>query len=201
MSLRVYLMRHGETLGNVDQVLLGRGDSPFTDRGRQQPILVARHLRGRDLTCIYTSPMERTLRTAELVRKSLDARIPIVEEMAIAEIDAGDFTGLSFEQVKRRLPADAILGEFRYPEGESWEEVQRRSVAFLSELERRHEEGSVLLVTHAGVIASLVAKYFDEPIERYIRTRFGHDYLGLLVLEDREVIGYEKVVGTVDSWV
>lgn len=201
MSLHVYLMRHGETLGNVDEVLLGRGDSPFTDRGREQPIMVARHLQGRGVTCIYTSPMDRTLRTAELVRGSLDAAVPIVEEQAIAEIDAGDFTGLSFEQVKRRLPVGAVLGEFRYPEGESWQEVQRRSLAFLSELERRHREESVLLVTHAGVIASLVARYFDEPIERYIRTRFGHDYLGLLTLEDSEIVGYEKVVGTVDSWV
>ncbi len=200
MRLDVYVMRHGETEANVRQILMGRGDSPFTAAGRSQPAQVARHLRGRRLACVYSSPMERARRTAALVVESLGEPIPIREEVAIAEVDAGDFTGLSFQEVRRRVPDGVILGEFRYPGGESWAEVQARAVDFVKGLPARHAGAAALLVTHAGVIAGLVAEYLGEPIERYIRTRFGHDFLGRLFLEGHAIVGYEKLAGTVDSW-
>lgn len=201
MAVEVYIMRHGETEANVRQILIGRADSPFTRSGWQQPVEVARHLMSRDLARIYSSPMDRTRRTAALVQETLDRPVPIELEPALAEIDAGEFTGLSFLEVWGRLPSDAVLGEFHYPGGESWGDVQERAMQFVYGLEARHVGDAVLLVTHAGVIAGLVAAYLCEPIEQYIRTRFGHDYLGRIALEDGRLTEYEKVVGTVDSWV
>lgn len=201
MAMRVYVMRHGETEANVRRVLMGRDDSPFTEVGRRQPLEVARHLADQHLACVYTSPMERAQRTARLVVEALDRAVPIRVANPLAEIDAGDFTGLTFDEVRERVPLDAVLGQFRYPGGESWEEVQRRAVAFVSALRREHSGEAVLLVTHAGVIAGLVAAYLDEPIARYIRTRFGHDFLGRLTVEDGAIVAYDKLVGTVDSWV
>jgi broad specificity phosphatase PhoE len=201
MSVDIYLMRHGETEANVAEILLGREDSPFTDAGWRQPIEVARQLDKRPLACIYASPMERTLRTARLVQEALGWSIEVKTETALAEIDAGEFTGLTFAQVRAQLSENAILGQFRYPGGESWAEVQRRAVEFSRGLEKRHPEKSVLLVTHAGVIAGLVAEYLGEPIEDFIRTRFGHDYLGRLTIAGGVFTSYAKIVGTVDSWV
>ncbi len=201
MAVDIYLMRHGETEGNVGQVLIGREDSPFTPAGWQQPVEVAHHLDHQPLVCIYASPMARTQRTAKLVLDTLGRAVAIQTEWAIAEIDAGEFTGLTFSQVRDRLSDDAVLGEFRYPGGESWGDVQQRAVRFVLGLEERHAGGSVLLVTHAGVIAGVVAEYVGEPIERYIRTRFGHDYLGRLSVAGGVFVSYEKIVGTVDSWV
>ncbi len=200
MALQVYLMRHGETEANVQQVLLGRGDSPFTDAGRGQPAEVAGQLRNRGLTHIYTSPMTRTRRTADLVLETLGRAIPLSTEPAIAEIDAGDYTGLPFAEVRRRVPTTAVLGEFRYPGGESWRDVQDRALRFVLSLEARHNQDAVLLVTHAGVIASLVAAFVAEPIQRYIRIRFGHDFLGRLTVASRAIVAYEKLAGTVDTW-
>jgi broad specificity phosphatase PhoE len=200
MAVEVYVMRHGETEANVREILLGRGDSPFTEAGRRQPLEVARHLGGRALACVYSSPMERAQRTARLVIEALGRPVPLRTEPALAEIDAGEFTGLTFDEVRRRVPVGAVLGRFRYPGGESWREVQRRAVDFVLRLEGRHDGEAVLLVTHAGVIAGLVAEHLGEPIERYIRTRFGHDFLGRLTVESGAVTGYEAVTGTVDRW-
>jgi probable phosphoglycerate mutase len=201
MAVEIYVMRHGETEANVRQILIGRADSPFTESGWQQPVEVARHLVGRDLARIYSSPMERAQRTAALVQETLDRPVPIELAQSIAEIDAGEFTGLSFPEVWSLLPSDAILGQFHYPGGESWRDVQERAVEFVYGLEARHGGEAVLLVTHAGVIAGLVAAHLGEPIEQYIRTRFGHDYLGRIVVEGGVLTGYAKIVGTVDSWV
>lgn len=196
----VYVMRHAETEANIRQVLMGREDSPFTELGWRQPVEVARQLRGLELSCIYASPMERALRTAQLVRETLGAAIPLQVEPALAEIDAGEFTGLTFQEVRRRVSGRGVVGMFRYPGGESWADVQARAVEFVAGMEERADGESVLLVTHAGVIAGLVADFLDEPIERYIRTRFGHDFLGRLSVEDGAMVAYEKVAGTVDRW-
>ncbi len=200
MALQVYLMRHGETEANVRQILLGRGDSPFTDAGWGQPGEVASHLRTRRLDHIYVSPMSRARRTAELVLETLARPIPLSFEAAIAEIDAGEYTGLTFQEVRRRVPAAARVGEFRYPGGESWQDVQDRALDFVLGLEGRHNGDAVLLVTHAGVIASLVAAFVGEPVRRYIRVRFGHDFLGRLTIASGAIVGYEKLAGTVDTW-
>ena len=194
------MMRHGETEANVRRVLCGREDSPFTEAGRLQPAQVARHLGDLALSCIYTSPMARARRTAGLVQAALDRPVPLHVEAALAEIDAGDFTGLSFEEVRRRAGTLGRVPDIRYPGGESWSDVQERAVSFVSRLEIRHAGGAVLLVTHAGVIAGLVAHYFDEPIDRYIRTRFGHDFLGQLRVAGGVIADYRKIVGTVDAW-
>jgi broad specificity phosphatase PhoE len=200
MAVEVYVMRHGETEANVREILLGRKDSPFTETGRRQPVEVARRLSDHRLACVYSSPMERAQRTARLVLETLGRSVPLKTEPALAEIDAGEFSGLTFDEVRRRVPADAVLGEFRYPGGESWRDVQARAVKFVFELEARHRGGAVLLVTHAGVIAGLVAEYLGEPIERYIRTRFGHDFLGRLTVASGAMVAYEKLAGIVDKW-
>jgi probable phosphoglycerate mutase len=193
-------MRHGETEANVESVLLGRQDSPFTEAGWLHPVEVARHLDGNELDRLYVSPMARAQRTADLVLQTLDRPIPFETVDELAEIDAGEFTGLTFQQVYERLPRDAVLGHFRYPGGESWQEVQTRAVDFVLGLEDEHADDSVLLVTHAGVIAGLVAAYVGEPIEKYIRTRFGHDYLGRLMIDSGAFREYDELTGTVDTW-
>ncbi len=200
MTLNAYIMRHGETEANVGQILMGRGDSPFTEAGKQHPIQVAEHLNGLHLSRIYVSPQARTQRTAALVLDTLQQQIPLETEVALSEIDAGEFEGLSFKEVRERVPTEAVLGQFRYPGGESWDEVQARAVEFTRRLESRHGKESVLLVTHAGVIAGLVAAFVGEPIEHFIRTRFGHDFLGRLSVADGKFVGYEKIAGTVDTW-
>ncbi len=200
MAVEVLLMRHGETEANVRQVLLGREDSPFTPAGSKHPSEVARHLEPFSISCVYASPMARAQRTATLVLEALGRSLPVRIEKAIAEIDAGDYTGLSFQEVRDRVPASERFGEFRYPGGESWSDVQSRAVEFVSCLEAAHRGDAVLLVTHAGVIAGLVAHVIDEAIERFIHTRFGHDYLGRLLVQDGSIVDYARLAGTVDSW-
>ncbi len=203
MAVEVLMMRHGETEANVQRILAGREDSPFTVAGRAHPIQVAHHLKEIHLACVYASPMERTRRTADLVLEALGRQVPLRLETALAEIDAGDYTGLAFEEVWARLREQLsdldLFGGFPYPGGESWQEVQSRAVRFVSRLESGHDSGAVLIVTHAGVIAGLVAHVRDEPIEKHIRTRYGHDFLGRLLVEDGAIVDFSRLAGTVDS--
>lgn len=199
-GVQVFVVRHGEVEANVRQILVGRADSPFTEAGLRQPAELAAVLSQFPLSKIYTSPMRRARESAEQIRAALGRDLPVEEAWAIAEIDAGEFEGLRFEEVRARIRAFGRSADFRYPGGESWGDVQRRALAFVLDLERRHPGDSVLLVTHAGVIASLVAHHLGEPAGRYVRVRFGHDFLGRLRVEGGRIVEYERIQGTVDSW-
>lgn len=196
----VYLARHGEVEANVLEVLVGRGDSPFTPAGLRQPAALASALSGVALARVYTSPVRRARESAARLLEALDHAAPLEETWAIAEIDAGEFEGLRFEDVRARIRDFGRTEDFTYPGGESWGDVQRRALDFVRGLERAHPGGAVLLVTHAGVIASLVAHHLSEPVGRYVRVRFGHDFLGRLRVEGGRIAGYERVQGTVDRW-
>lgn len=196
----VYLVRHGEVEANVREILVGRGDSPFTEAGLRQPAELAGVLSRFRLAKIYTSPMRRARESAARIREALGRDLAVEEAWAIAEIDAGAFEGLAFQEVRARAREFGRSGDFRYPGGESWADVQRRALAFVLDLERRHPGDAVLLVTHAGVIASLVAHHLGEPVGRYVRVRFGHDFVGRLRVESSRIVEYERIQGTVDSW-
>ena len=196
----VYVVRHGEVEANVREVLAGRSDSPFTAAGLRHPEALAAALAGIQFTRIYTSPIQRARETAERIRAEWAQPVLLEETWAIAEIDAGEFEGLRFEEVRARVRDFGRAADFRYPGGESWGDVQRRALGFLFGLERRHSGASVLLVTHAGVIASLVAHHLGEPIGRYIRVRFGHDFVGRLRVAAARITEYEHIQGTVDRW-
>lgn len=196
----VYLVRHGEVEANVHRVLVGRGDSPFTPAGLRHPAALACALSEVALARIYTSPVRRARESAQRLLATLGRAVPLEEAWAIAEIDAGELEGLRFEDVRARVGEFGRAEDFRYPGGESWGDVQRRALAFVLDLERAHPGGAVLLVTHAGVIASLVAYHVGEPVGRYVRVRFGHDFLGRLRVEGGRIAGYEQIQGTVDRW-
>lgn len=196
----VYLVRHGEVEANVRQVLAGRSDSPFTAAGLRHPETLAAALSSVPFAKIYTSPIRRARETAERLRAALAPALPLEEVWAIAEIDAGEFEGLRFEEVRARVRGFGQTDDYRYPGGESWGDVQKRALAFVYGLERRHPGEAVLLVTHAGVIASVVAYHLGEPVGRYIRVRFGHDFVGRLRVEGGRIAGYERIQGTVDRW-
>lgn len=196
----VYVVRHGEVEANVREVLAGRTDSPFTTAGLRHPEALAAALSAVPFARIYTSPIQRARETAERIRARWARPVPLEETWAIAEIDAGEFEGLRFEEVRARVRDFGRVGDFRYPGGESWGEVQQRALEFLFGLERRHSGAAVLLVTHAGVIASIVAHHQGEPIGRYIRVRFGHDFVGRLRVRAGRITEYEHVQGTVDQW-
>lgn len=197
----IYLVRHGEVEANVGRVLVGRGDSPFTPAGVRHPLALARALSNVTLAAVYTSPMRRSRESAERILEALARRVPLSESWAIAEIDAGELEGLRFEEVRERAPDFGRSDDFRYPGGESWGDVQRRALEFVTGLERAHPGASVLLVTHAGVIASLVAHYLGEPVGLYVRVRFGHDFVGRLRVQGGLLVDYARLEGTVDRWV
>jgi len=156
----VWLTRHGESEFNV----LGRigGDSPLSEAGRAYAHTLARIVRKRigDNAVVWTSTLRRTIETAEIVG------LPHRAWRALDEIDAGVCDSMTYAEIAATMPQEhaARLADkyrYRYPRGESYQDVIQRLEPVIFELER--ERSPVLVIGHQAALRTLYAYVMDRP--------------------------------------
>jgi broad specificity phosphatase PhoE len=155
------LLRHGQTTWNRQRRVQGRLDSPLTADGIEAVREWARFLSGPRWrwTRIITSPAPRARTTATLINEAL--RVEIREEQDLREQDWGIWEGLSWAEIQTdssdELRKQVEKGwSFRPPEGESRIEVYRRARALLRSIGHEYQGEQILVITHQGVIKSLI---------------------------------------------
>ena len=171
---RLLIARHGETDWNREGRWQGFSDQPLNSLGRRQARALAERLRTAGTAALYSSDLARATETAAAVTAAtgLVARL----DPRLREIDVGAWSGLSREQVRARDPeAYAIWerGELeRYPEGESFTELRRRTAEAFTEIGDRHPGETVAVVCHGGSIRTITAELLEMPAggHRLLRT-------------------------------
>jgi broad specificity phosphatase PhoE len=138
-----YLVRHGETDWNREEVFRGRIDVPLNDRGRQQAQAAGRRLAAAGLAAVCTSPLGRARETAEIIARACGREASVIE--AFVDMDFGDWQGLRLTEVERRFPElyqtwRTAPAEARIPGAESLVEVKERAVAAITALAGRFPE-------------------------------------------------------------
>lgn len=166
--MRLLLVRHGETEGNVSRRLQG-ADDPLTERGRRQAEEIAAHLSGRDdVVALYASPYRRAFETARAIGGALG--LEPEPRAALAELDVGEAAGYRFEAWVEEFPGEA--GRFRsegvdysWPGGESGRDLAARTEGETDRILRAHdgEGGAVVVVSHGGALAWIIAHLLGEP--------------------------------------
>ena len=158
MGYSVYLARHGETAYNHEGRFQGQGEVPLNDTGRAQALELAERAVAYDFRALWCSPLLRARETADAVA----ARIGLEPKAdpRLMETDAGDWTNLTFAEVRARTPElfDAFAAadpSFAFPDGESFAEQEVRVSAALADVER----GALpaLVVCHGMVIRAAFA--------------------------------------------
>lgn len=159
MVTDLYLIRHGESVPNVEPVIGGmRGDAGLTDRGRQQAGLLEERLRAERLRAdrLYASTLPRALQTADYVARAL--QLPVLPDDELHELRPGEADGLTVQEWRDRFGGFdgpmATVDPFRVfsPGGESWAAFLVRAGAALAGLVTRHPEETVVAVCHGGVL-------------------------------------------------
>lgn len=165
-----FLVRHGLT-AHTGQRLTGRSPGvPLSEEGLRQVKATAAALAQQRIRALYSSPIERTMQTAEVVSERL--RLPVEVDDRIIEVGFGSWSNRSFKQLRRtrmwqvvqRFPSAA-----RFPQGETLRAVQARAVDALEDLRRRHPRSAVCCVSHADVIRLAVAHYAGVHIDHFQR--------------------------------
>uniref|UniRef100_A0A4W5LSF6 6-phosphofructo-2-kinase/fructose-2,6-biphosphatase 1 n=1 Tax=Hucho hucho TaxID=62062 RepID=A0A4W5LSF6_9TELE len=157
----IFLSRHGESNMN----LLGRigGDSGLSPRGHKYATALGTFIKSqriKDLK-VWTSHMKRTIQTAEHLG------IPYEQWKALNEIDAGVCEEYTYEEIQDNHPEEFALRDqdkyrYRYPKGESYEDLVHRLEPVIMELERQE---NVLVVCHQAVMRCLLAYLLDKTAD------------------------------------
>ncbi|XP_055040293.2 6-phosphofructo-2-kinase/fructose-2,6-bisphosphatase 2 isoform X3 [Misgurnus anguillicaudatus] len=157
-SHSIYLCRHGESEHNV-QGRIG-GDSELSPRGRQYASALREFIEEHKLSDlkVWTSQLRRTIQTAEALR------VPYEQWKILNEIDAGVCEEMTYEMIQNSFPEEYALRDqdkyhYRYPGGESYQDLVQRLEPVIMELER---QGDVLVICHQAVMRCLLAYFLDK---------------------------------------
>ena len=164
------LVRHGET-PTTGTVLPGRAPGlHLSDRGRAQAERVAERLAGLPVDALYSSPLERACETAEPT--AARTGLAVKHDDGLLECDFGDWTGAAIAELAALPEWQTVQhspSAFRFPNGESFPEMQARIVGALEALCAAHAGGVVVCFSHADPIKAAVAHALGTHLDLFQR--------------------------------
>jgi broad specificity phosphatase PhoE len=160
-----HLLRHGEptAFGRINGRLPGVG---LSAKGRAEIAAMAGRLAVEKVDAIYASPLQRTRESAEILADRL--ALPIHYREDVIELDFGEWTGLTPDQIRsdeRWQMWSNCRSIAAIPGGESWRQVQDRVVGALFDLQRRHPDERVVIVSHGDVIRAGLLFALGMPLD------------------------------------
>ena len=148
---KVYVVRHGQTAWNLEEVFRGRADIPLDDTGKKEVHLAGEALKDETIHAVYSSPLSRSMETAENIAKFQNIDVTPLD--AIVDISYGDWEGKPLADVQEKFPDlyELWLKEphnVRFPNGETLQEVGSRAMEAVHRLMAQHKDENIALVAH-----------------------------------------------------
>jgi 2,3-bisphosphoglycerate-dependent phosphoglycerate mutase len=180
--MRLYLVRHAQTLWNAESKAQGHTDIDLDETGKWQAQQLKRAFKGVDIERVYSSDLKRSAKTAEAIADATGAPLELREDLR--ERNYGDWEGQPFEAIAA-LNAEAAksqgsdLYRLKPPNGESMEDVWER-LGPIAEL-LRNAPRPVAVVTHGGTAALLLSKLLHGSLATSKAFRFANTSVTELV--------------------
>ena len=153
------LIRHGESLANVDGRFAGHLDAPLSETGHKQAAITAAYIRSRyTIGAVYASDLSRAFDTGKAVADSFG--LPTTPDTDLREIFAGDWEGAIYDDLPKQFPASfhtwlTDIGNAVCDGGEAVAHLQERVLTALRRIAAEHDGGTVVVATHATPIRAL----------------------------------------------
>lgn len=183
MKTTIYLIRHGLTAANKNDVFAGRTQEPLHPEGEAQLADVGHTLAGRGIGRIFCGPLARTRQSAGIVEDMLG--VPVAADEALNEINIPHWDGLTKEAIRAKFGPEyptwlADPAGFCVPGCETIAEVQGRAVAFVESLFREYPGQNLLVVSHLIVVRTLLLHYLARPIADFRGIKVGNAQVATL---------------------
>ncbi|HXJ80981.1 MAG TPA: histidine phosphatase family protein [Candidatus Methylomirabilis sp.] len=169
MSLRLVLVRHGETDWNRERRYQGQRDTPLSETGRAQAEAAGRLLAREQFQAVWSSPLRRARDTAAAIAapKGLAVRV----DEAFGEMRFGQWEGLTVDDVSARFPDlhrqwQGTPHLVAPPDAETLDEVRARTLKGLEGLRAAHDGQTVCLVTHGVTSRVLILEALGLGLDR-----------------------------------
>lgn len=154
----LYLIRHGETVDNVAQIMQGQTQGCLTEHGREQAEEVAARLAKEKIDAIVSSDLRRAIQTAEII--STRHGLPVSVTPLLRERDWGSFTGRYIPDLKDEVWPEDI---------ESLDCLLERAQRFLEYIMTNYEGQTVVAVGHGIVNKAIQAVFYHKPMNQVQR--------------------------------
>jgi uncharacterized phosphatase len=168
----IYLVRHGETDWNRERRIQGSTDIPLNDTGRSQAEATGRLLARREWDAVIASPLSRAYETASIIAKTIGLSEPD-RDPALVERNYGTAEGMTGTEIDALYPAGVEV-----PGRETREAVTARVIPALCAIADAHPGQALIVVSHGGVIRSVLNSVqhgnYDEPIRNGSVHSFRH---------------------------
>src|SRR6476620_4481859 len=164
------LVRHGQT-PTTGMVLPGRAPGlHLSERGRAQAERVSERLSGLPVDALYSSPLERACETAEPT--AARTGLAVKHDDGLLECDFGEWTGAAIADLAALPEWQTVQhspSQFRFPNGESFTEMQARIIGAIEPLCAAHAGGVVVCFSHADPIKAAVAHALGTQLDLFQR--------------------------------
>jgi broad specificity phosphatase PhoE len=192
--MRAIVTRHYKTIINASEQILGWGDSPRDKGWRADVDFVSACLREKELNfdAVYSSDLERARQTAMFHARLLGIHV-IQDTPALNEVNYGTLYKKNKKWVAEHYPLHKKDPDFVYPDGESFRQMQQRSVNYLSALAVTHPQKTVLIVVHAGVIRGLISHFLGLNYADNLKHKISHRYIGDFLFEGNACVRYDEL--------
>ena len=167
----IILVRHGHT-PTTGKILPGRAKGlHLSELGKEQASKVATNLSMLDsVTAVYASPMERTLETAKPIASAFGLKVQ--RNRGLIEADFGKWTGRKLSDLRKLSDWEIVQKNpslFRFPDGESFIEIQSRMVETITRISDKHRGEIVIAVSHADTIKAFLTAMLGTPLDLFQR--------------------------------
>ena len=172
--MKIYFVRHGETISNKNNTTTGWVDSPLNNDGIKQARKTALEM-PLDFSEIYCSDLIRCKQTAEIINQKLN--LPIIYDARLRERNFGSLGGKSWDEISSEMKEIDKLQKYDYRQygGESVEDVKKRLFDFIDEIRHNKKDKKILIVTHGGIIRML-HNLLNNEVHQKIQNSSMHEF-------------------------
>ena len=169
MVTQIYLIRHCQSMGNIEHKFQGQYDADVSPAGEKQLELLGLRFRNEPIDVIYASPLKRARLTAQAIARYHNG-IEVVDEPGFIEMDVGELEDRSLKELALNYPETAEKWDkspdlCEFPGGETMGQVYDRVNAALDRIIAENPGRTVVVTTHGGVLRNLYARIqYGEPI-------------------------------------
>lgn len=191
--LRLYLIRHGESVANRSRVYAGATDVPLTGEGRRQADLLGVRFQEIPLDAVVASDLQRAADTARAVAAAQENPVEVTFDSRLREAHFGQWEGRSFQDIGGEDP-DSFWrwwdggDDAAPPGGESWNELCQRVWAVFDAWREKMPEGAVACVAHTGPIRAFMSRALHLDKRRARRLQIDNASVSVLDVYSDEII-------------
>jgi len=192
--MRAIVVRHYKTLINQSGEIMGWGDSPRSKDWQVDLAFVDGVMSENSLqfSAVYTSDLERARQTGmyHAKKRGIDR---VHARAELKEVNYGTLYKKKKKWVEKHIPQHKKDPDFVYPKGESFRQMKQRSVGFIETLWSKHQDDTILVVVHAGVIRGLVCHFLGLPYAESLKRKISHSYIGDFQFQHGRCVGYNEL--------